>query len=106
MKQRSTYVCCAMLAVLLLAMDCLLAQVPKKGLQPTARAESIYRGGLVNPPLPKPRFTLTDTSGAPYDLWSNTHGYVTLVFFGYTHCPDMCPLQMSTIGQALKKIPA
>jgi protein SCO1 len=62
-------------------------------------------GGLVSPPFPKPKFTLTDTSGAPYDLRMKTQGYVTLLFFGYTYCPDMCPLQMSMIAQALKKIP-
>jgi protein SCO1/2 len=30
---------------------------------------------------------------------------VALLFFGYTHCPDMCPLQMYMIADALKKIP-
>jgi protein SCO1/2 len=35
-----------------------------------------------------------------------TQGYVTLLFFGYTHCPDTCPLQMHLIEQALKKLPA
>jgi protein SCO1/2 len=60
---------------------------------------------MVSPPLPKPKFTLTDTSGAPFDFAAKTQGYSTLLFFGYTHCPDMCPLQMSTIAQALKKIP-
>jgi protein SCO1 len=62
-----------------------------------------YRGGLVSPPVPKPKFTLTDTAGAPFDFAAKTQGYVTLLFFGYTHCPDMCPLQMDTIAQALKK---
>ncbi len=69
-------------------------------------AETTYRGGLVSPPLPKPKFTLTDTSGARFDLALKTQGYTTLLFFGYTHCPDMCPLQMAMIAQALKKIPA
>ncbi|MBV9265042.1 MAG: SCO family protein [Acidobacteriaceae bacterium] len=63
-----------------------------------------YRGGLVSPPLPKPSFTLTDTSGAPFDFRTRTDGYVTLLFFGYTHCPDMCPLQMFTIAKALKTL--
>jgi protein SCO1/2 len=72
---------------------------------PASVAESKYRGGLVSPPLPKPKFTLTDSSGAPFDFASKTQGYTTLLFFGYTHCPDMCPLQMSTIAQAFKKIP-
>src|SRR5665213_578616 len=68
-------------------------------------AEAKYHGGMVSPPLPKPKFTLTDTSGTPYDFAGRTQGYTTLLFFGYTHCPDVCPLQMSTIAQALKKIP-
>lgn len=68
--------------------------------------DSPYRGGLVSPPLPKPIFTLTDTSETPFDLRARTQGYVTLLFFGYTYCPDMCPLQMSTIAKALRAIPA
>ena len=69
-------------------------------------AGSGYRGGVVTPPLPKPKFTLTDTSGAPFDFWSNTEGYVTLLFFGYTHCPDECPLHMHNLSVALAGLPA
>jgi len=65
------------------------------------RPGATYRGGLVTPPLPKPRFTLTDTSGAPFDFWWKTRGYVTLLFFGYTHCPDQCPLHMANIARGL-----
>ena len=65
-----------------------------------------YRGGLVTPPLAKPRFILTDTSGAPFDFWNRTEGSVTLLFFGYTYCPDQCPMHMSNIGMALKELPA
>ena len=70
------------------------------------RNSDTYRGGLVTPPLPKPRFVLTDTSGAPYDFWNRTTGSVTLLFFGYTNCPDECPMHMANIGVALKKLPA
>ena len=65
-----------------------------------------YRGGLVTPPLPKPRFVLTDTSGARFDFWNRTQGSVTLLFFGYTNCPDQCPMHMANIGVALKKLPS
>ncbi|MDR3700398.1 MAG: SCO family protein [Candidatus Sulfopaludibacter sp.] len=65
-----------------------------------------YRGGLVSPPLPKPGFVLTDTSGAPFDFKQKTGGYVTLLFFGYTNCPDQCPMHMANLGAALKKVPA
>lgn len=70
-----------------------------------AHIEATYRGGLVAPPLPKPRFVLTDTSGASFDFWNRTQGSVTLLFFGYTYCPDQCPIHMSNIGAALKKLP-
>ena len=76
-------------------------------LAPWAPAQSdAYRGGLVTPPLPKPRFVLTDTSGAPYDFWNKTQGSVTLLFFGYANCPDQCPMHMANIGAALKKLPS
>jgi protein SCO1 len=65
-----------------------------------------FRGGLITPPLPKPRFTLTDTSGRPFHFYESTSGYVTLLFFGYTFCPDQCPAHMGNIGAAFKKLPA
>jgi len=86
-------------------------QAPSAPAQTGARArpanlhEATYRGGLVTPPLPKPRFTLTDTSGASFDFWEKTQGYVTLLFFGYARCPDQCPLHMANIAMALKKMP-
>ena len=70
-----------------------------------AKSDS-YRGGLITPPLPKPRFVLTDTSGASFDFWNRTQGSVTLLFFGYTYCPDQCPMHMANLGLALKKLPA
>jgi protein SCO1 len=69
------------------------------------RPQATYRGGLVAPPLPKPRFVLTDTSGAPFDFWNRTQGSITLLFFGYTYCPNECPMHMANIGAALKKLP-
>ena len=95
------------LVFLLGAVHHVSAQGTKGKPEPTRkdRAETTYRGGLVTPPLPKPKFTLTDTSGAPFDLGLKTQGYVTLLFFGYTNCPDMCPLQMSMIARALGKMP-
>ena len=71
-----------------------------------AQQVSAYRGGLVTPPLPKPKFVLTDTSGAAFDFGQRTEGYVTLLFFGYTNCPNECPMHMANLGAALKKLPA
>src|SRR5438093_11583771 len=65
-----------------------------------------YRGGLVTPPLPKPRFVLADTAGRPFDFSRETKGYVTLLFFGYTFCPDQCPMHMANLSAALNRLPA
>ena len=69
-------------------------------------ASSSYRGGLVTPPLSKPAFVLTDTSGASYDFRKRTDGSLTLLFFGYTSCPDQCPMHMASLGAALHKLPS
>jgi protein SCO1 len=83
----------------------LSGQEAKNTTAQVGRLLATYRGGLVSPPLPKPRFFLTDTSGAPFDFWMRTQGSITLLFFGYTYCPDQCPMHMANIGAALKKLP-
>jgi protein SCO1/2 len=54
----------------------------------------------------KPDFTLTDTHGRAFDFRQRTAGRLTLLYFGYTNCTDVCPLQMHNIAQALRALPA
>ncbi len=61
-------------------------------------------GPAVVPPLPKPELVLTATDGTRFDLQRETEGVVTLLFFGYTSCPDRCPLQLANIAAALKRM--
>lgn len=63
-----------------------------------------FRGGVVEPAVPKPTFTLTDQSGESFDFREETDGYATLLFFGYTYCPDICPLQMARIAGAMREL--
>ncbi len=64
---------------------------------------------LQGEPLPilieRPDFTLADTEGRPYSFLERTRGRVALLFFGYTWCPDICPIHMANIAQAMKSIP-
>jgi protein SCO1/2 len=66
----------------------------------------LYQGFGLIPPQPRPSFTLTDTSGKSYAFGRATAGKPTLLYFGYTHCPDVCPTTMADIGQALRTVPA
>jgi protein SCO1/2 len=65
-----------------------------------------YYGAAPDPILPKPDMTLTDTAGQPFDIAKDTDGYLTLVYLGYTHCPDVCPTFMAQLGKVLKQMPA
>ncbi len=69
-----------------------------------AGAVSDYRGVVLSAPLSKPSFTLTDFDGHPYDFVRATQGKVALLFFGYTHCPDVCPLHMANIAAVMKQM--
>jgi protein SCO1/2 len=59
-------------------------------------------GPQILPPLPKPDLVLETTEGKRFDLKAETEGYLTLLFFGYTHCPDLCPVQLANIAAAMK----
>ena len=52
-----------------------------------------------------PDVTLTATNGEPFNLITDTGYPNTLVFFGYTHCPDVCPLVMSDLTSAYLQLP-
>lgn len=48
-------------------------------------------------------FTLTDQDGQPFEL-SSLHGKAVLIFFGYTTCPDACPITMSKIASVYRQL--
>ena len=53
-------------------------------------------------PTPRvaPAIELTDQDARPFSLTS-FRGEPTMVFFGYTHCPDVCPATIGTMGLAM-----
>ena len=48
-------------------------------------------------------FTLTDQHGQPFSSTS-LRGQVTLVFFGYTFCPDACPTTLSKLTAVMRRL--
>jgi protein SCO1 len=63
--------------------------------------------GVVLPkPYDVPDVTLTDAAGQPYDLPVDATKPLTLVFFGYTHCPDICQVVMANIASSLTRLDA
>ena len=64
--------------------------------------EDRYAGLDLAEPYRRPSFTLTDTTGAAFDFKAVTAGRPTLLFFGYTNCPDVCPTTMADVAVALR----
>lgn len=91
-----------LLAILLLLVGCgTTDEPPVQGI--TTSDDDGYHGVLLDQPYDVPRVRLTDTAGRPFDLAAQPRR--TLVFFGYTNCPDICQVVMSTIASALVRLP-
>lgn len=58
---------------------------------------------VLTAPRPLPQFNLTDHTGASFDL-ENLKGHWTLMFFGFTHCPDVCPTTMFTLARVADQL--
>ncbi|MEM9713194.1 MAG: SCO family protein, partial [Actinomycetota bacterium] len=52
-------------------------------------------GVELSTPTDRPDFVLTDTAGEPFDFRAETGGELTLMYFGYTECPDICPVHLA-----------
>ena len=61
------------------------------------------RGTAYDPARPAPALRLTDQDGRPFDL-ASFRGRPVLVYFGYTHCPDICPTTLADIRAALRLV--
>jgi protein SCO1 len=72
----------------------------------SAGEDAEFAGTVLDPPFEVDGQPLTDTSGAPYSLADDTDKPLTLVFFGYTHCPDICGLVMSNLTTGLTQLDA
>lgn len=63
------------------------------------------QGVVVDPPKEKASFTLTDTSGDAYEFAAETEGKLTLLYFGYLNCPDICPVHLAQIAEVFDQVP-
>lgn len=55
-------------------------------------------------PLPAPSQSAPDTAGNPVPLVRPAAGKLSLVYFGYTNCPDVCPLDMAALAAGLREM--
>lgn len=62
-------------------------------------------GTLLPQPRPLPEFALTDSDGKPFDKASLMNRW-SIVFVGFTHCPDVCPTTLALLKTVNAKLQA
>jgi protein SCO1/2 len=83
-------------------MTLLLATFLLVGCNQSARE---WNGKDISSLMPPLEFELINTEGEAVTA-SDSEGQVRLVFFGFTHCPDICPTTLARLSQAVGKLPA
>ena len=88
------------------ALAAALAGCDKLGLAPSSAAPNVpFRGVDITGAEYGRALALPDVNGQPRTL-ADFKGKVTVVFFGYTQCPDVCPTTMAELAQVKKSLGA
>ncbi len=62
-----------------------------------------FKGVAIDPPRAMPSFTFTRSDGSTFSTAPET-GRPTVLFFGYTHCPDVCPTTLADWKRVHEKL--
>lgn len=68
-------------------------------------AVDLVTGTLIIPKHELPDFSLIDQRGQKFDR-TNLRGHWSMLFFGYTNCPDFCPTTLTTLAAMEKRLRA
>ena len=71
---------------------------------PAPAPTGLARNTALTPVTAAPPIRLTDQDGKPFDL-ASLRGTEVVIFFGYTHCPDVCPTSLADVRDAYNKSP-
>lgn len=67
--------------------------------------DATLNAGVFDPPRAAPDFTLRGSDGRDLTL-AQHRGKIVLLFFGYTHCPTVCPTTLGTLAGVRRQLGA
>lgn len=70
---------------------------------PAPEAPVLQAGTALPEPRAIPEFALTDTAGRPFGP-AQLEGRWSLVFTGFTHCPDVCPTTLALMAELRRRV--
>jgi protein SCO1/2 len=62
-----------------------------------------WRGTLYEPPNTAPNIRVQNEDGISFDL-AEQRGSITLLYFGYSYCPDVCPATVAIMSQVFEQL--
>lgn len=92
------------LIILVVALAAGLGLLASQSLRRDPSANEPQLSSMTRFPTPRvlPDFSLQQSDGTPL-VPGELHGHWTLVFLGFTNCPDVCPTTLATLAQAQKQ---
>lgn len=66
-------------------------------------APTLAKATLIDPARPLPPMAFVDQQGQPFGV-EQLRGHWSILFFGFTHCPDVCPTTLALLAQVEKKL--
>ena len=93
----------ALLVALALTAGCASSDDDGVAAELSGQRPSGFSGAVIERPYPLPDQSFTDTAGRPFVPAVDADSPVTLVFFGYTHCPDVCNTVLANVASALRR---
>lgn len=103
-RRRGTGALAALGLAAALALSGCSSSASDDGVNITGGDDDGMHGAVLTEPYQVPDDELTDTDGEPFSLAGSTDKPLTLLFFGYTNCPDICNIVMSSLASALNQL--
>jgi protein SCO1/2 len=100
-RRRPSRTATAAIAAALLLGACTPSSSTAQVAQGLSRAPDGWFGLPLTVERTLPEVTLRTVSGAPFDVATELLGTPTLMFFGYSSCPDICPIHLAAIASAM-----
>ena len=89
----------ALVAIVAIAAGLLLS----RALLDRSSAPTLAKATLIDPARPLPPMAFVDDQGQPFGL-EQLRGHWSILFFGFTSCPDVCPTTLALLAQVEKKL--
>ncbi len=101
MSRKQSIAVAAVVAIVAVASGMLLARALFTSQGSTQLA--LAKATLLTPPRPLPEFELIDQDGSPFTQ-AQLRGHWSVLFFGFTHCPDVCPTTLGVLAKARQEL--